>query len=86
MRARQTEEEAQRHAVVRQIQQGIMEFTELAIRHFDGKLDFLVPRDFQVLYDALRSHASESDAQEIGALRHAMAVGNRFDQLVLTGI
>lgn len=81
-----TAEESRRQQVSAEIQQGILEFNNLAMRHFDGLLDFLRPDDFRRLFDALRTMPSQDDAQELDGLRHAMVLGNRFNQPVLTGV
>jgi len=80
-----TEHEALRQQISAQIQLGILEFASLAQQHFDANLGFLKPVDFEFLFSTLRTHVSEEDSAEIGSLRHAMTLGNRFDQFVLTG-
>ena len=83
--ARRTEQEAQRQQVSVQVQQGILEFVALARKHLGGDLGFMQPEDFLHLFSTLRSHTSEEDVAEIGSLRHAMTLGNTFDQNVLDG-
>lgn len=83
--AKRTEHEAQRQEISEQIQRGILEFADLARQHFDADLGFLKPEDFEHLFSTLRTHTSELDSTELGRLRHAMTLGNKFDQFVLTG-
>jgi len=83
--ATRTEHEAQRQKISEQIQRGILEFSDLARQHFDADLGFLKPEDFEHLFSTLRTHTSEVDSIELGRLRHAMTLGNKFDQFVLTG-
>jgi hypothetical protein len=82
--ARRTEHEAQRQIISKQIQRGILEFVALARQYFYADLSFLSPNDFLHLFSTLRTHTSELDATELGNLRHAMTLGNKFVQYVLT--
>ena len=83
--ARRTEHEAHRQQISAQIQRGILDFAVLARQHFDADLRFLTPKDFEQLFSILRTHTSEVDVAELGSLRHAMVLGNTFDEYVLQG-
>ena len=83
--ARRTEHEAKRQEISAQIQRGILDFAMLARQRFDADLGFLSPKNFELLFSVLRTHTSETDVAELGSLRHAMTLGNHFDQYVLTG-
>lgn len=83
--ARATDHERRRQTTAAQIQQGILDFAAIALERCDGDLRFMRTEDFRLLFGTLQNYPSQDDVRELGALRHAMTLGNHFDQQVLKG-
>ncbi len=73
-----TKEEMKRQLVACDIQKGIIDFTNIAKeRNFD--LRFIEPEDIKILFDSLKHFPSEDDLVQLGQLKHARMIGNRYD-------